>query len=60
MYSLKTLSIGMKPEPDLFKKSDTENSQEIEYYDDNLLVLATGTDMTDGLKDLLNLVKHTV
>lgn len=55
MYSLKTLSC--RPEPEAFKKSDTENSQEIEYYDDNLLILATGTDMTDGLKRFIKSCK---
>ena len=48
MYSLKKLSC--RPEPNAFQKSETENTKEIEWVNDNLLILATGTDMTDGLK----------
>ena len=55
MYSLKVSSC--KPEPDAFKKSDTENSKEIDESNDNLLLLATGTDMTDGLKRFIKSCK---
>lgn len=48
MYSLRNLLCS--PENGAFARSETENSNEVEYYDDNLLLLATGTDMTDGLK----------
>ena len=49
IYSIKSLICH--PEPGAFDKSDTEKSQTIDpVVDDSLLVLATGTDMVDGLK----------
>ena len=55
MYSLKNLSC--RPEPNAFQKSDTENSKEIDVFNDDLLLLATGTDMTDGLKRFIKSCK---
>lgn len=55
MYSLKRMVCF--PEKDAFKKSDTENSKIIDIYDHDLLVLATGTDMTDGLKRFIKSCK---
>ena len=55
MYSLKNLSC--RPEPDAFQRSDTENSKELDITNDDLLLLATGTDMTDGLKRFINSCK---
>jgi len=55
MYSLVNLSC--KPEPNAFKFSDTENSKEIDTCNDKLLLLATGTDMTDGLKRFIKSCK---
>lgn len=55
MYSLKNCIFY--PEPDAFKKSDTENSRVVEAFDDDLLLLATGTDMTDGLKRFIKSCK---
>jgi GR25 family glycosyltransferase involved in LPS biosynthesis len=55
MYSLKHMICN--PEEEAFKKSDTENSKEIETYTDNLLILATGTDMNDGLKRFIESCK---
>tara|TARA_Y100000389_G_scaffold154199_1_gene154671 strand:- start:459 stop:3212 length:2754 start_codon:yes stop_codon:yes gene_type:complete len=55
MYSLKKLSCI--PESDAFLKSDTENSNELYIPNDDLLLLATGTDMTDGLKRFINSCK---
>ena len=55
MYSLKKLIC--KPEEEAFKKSDTENSKEIETYTNDLLILATGTDMNDGLKRFIESCK---
>ena len=55
MYSLKKLSC--MPEPNAFQKSDTENSKEINVFNNDLLLLATGTDMTDGLKRFIDSCK---
>jgi lysyl hydroxylase/galactosyltransferase/glucosyltransferase/procollagen-lysine,2-oxoglutarate 5-dioxygenase len=55
IYSVKDLYI--KPENNAFLYSDTENTKEVENYSDDLLVLATGTDMTDGLKRFINSCK---
>lgn len=48
MYSLKNLIC--KPEPSAFLNSDTENTKEIILPTLELIILTTGTDMTDGLK----------
>ena len=40
-----------------FKVSDTENTKEVETYSEDLLVLATGTDMNDGLKRFIKSCK---
>ena len=42
------------PRGDAFEKRIQKILRLSIYVDDDLLVLATGTDMTDGLKDLLN------
>ena len=55
MFSLKKLLI--KPTPLAFNKSDTENSKEVDFVSDDLLLLATGTEMTDGLKRFMNSCK---
>lgn len=55
IISLKDLIV--QPEPEAFKVSDTENTKEVESYTDDLLVLATGTDMTDGLKRFIKSCK---
>jgi len=55
IYSVKNMICY--PEGNAFEKSDTENSKIIEMYEDDLLVLATGTDMTDGLKRFINSCK---
>ena len=52
IYSVKHLYV--KPENNAFLYSETENTKEVENYTDDLLVLATGTDMTDGLKRFIN------
>jgi GR25 family glycosyltransferase involved in LPS biosynthesis len=57
---LKILSVKdlfVKPENEAFKESDTENTEEVEIYTDDLLVLATGTDMTDGLERFIKSCK---
>ena len=55
MYSLKQMICN--PEEEAFKKSDTENAKEIDACDNELLLLATGTDMTDGLKRFIKSCK---
>jgi len=55
IYSVKNMICY--PEGNAFEKSDTENSKIIEMYEDDLLVLATGTDMTDGLKRFIKSCK---
>jgi len=55
VVSLKELLVT--PENAAFAYSDTENSKEVEEYSDNLLVLASGTDMTDGLKRFIQSCK---
>ena len=55
MYSLKNLIV--KPESAAFNYSDTENSKEIDVYNEDLLILATGTNMVDGLKRFINSCK---
>merc|ERR1711991_421574 len=52
IYSVKDLYI--KPENNAFLYSETENTKEVTYVNKDLLVLATGTDMTDGLKRFIN------
>ena len=52
MYSLKNLIC--RPEPGAFSVSETEHTKEIEETNNDLLLLATGTDMTDGLKRFIN------
>ena len=55
IYSVKDLYI--KPEVNAFLYSETENTKEVENYSEDLLVLATGTDMTDGLKRFIESCK---
>jgi GR25 family glycosyltransferase involved in LPS biosynthesis len=55
MYSLKNVSCY--PEHDAFSISDTENSKEIEVFNGELILLATGTEMTDGLKRFIKSCK---
>ena len=45
------------PENEAFAYSDTENSKEVEQYSEDWLVLASGTDMTDGLKRFIHSCK---
>ena len=52
MFALKKLLV--KPAPAAFNKSDTENSKEIDFQSNDLLLLATGTSNTDGLKRFIN------
>ena len=55
ILSLKDLIV--QPEEAAFKVSDTENTKEVETYSEDLLVLATGTDMNDGLKRFIKSCK---
>ena len=55
IYSVKDLIVG--PEEQAFLHSDTENTKEIDVCSDDLLVLATATDMTDGLKRFIKSCK---
>jgi len=54
-FSVKNLFI--QPENNAFLYSQTENTQEVDISDNNLLLLATGTHMTDGLKRFINSCK---
>lgn len=54
---LSVKDLFVKPENNAFVNSDTENTKEVELYSEDLLLLATGTDMTDGLKRFIKSCK---